>query len=108
MNKITVVGRLTHDPDPSVTKGGVKFAAFTVASSRPTADGKGATDYFDVECWRTLAEKVTKFLSKDVKVVVYGGIQQRQYEDYDGATRTSSVIVAEDVEFFKQSDCAEP
>lgn len=110
MNKIILIGNLTHDPEANVTSGGVNFTRFTVAVNRPFANAAGErlADYFDVIAWRTVGELCAKHLYKGNKVGVTGRVQRRQYEDRDGIKRTSFDVVADEVEFLSRKASARP
>lgn len=101
MNKIMLIGNLTKDPESSSTQSGVMFTRFTVAVNRPftNAAGERLADYFNVICWRQLAERCHKYLFKGNKVGIVGSVQRRQYEDRDGIKRTAFDVVADEVEF---------
>lgn len=100
-NKIFLIGNLTKDPESSSTQSGVMFTRFTVAVNRPftNAAGERVADYFNVICWRQLAERCHKYLFKGNKVGIVGSVQRRQYEDRDGIKRTTFDVVADEVEF---------
>ena len=101
MNKIILIGNLTRDPESNTTSSGVNFTRFNVAVNRPFANSSGerVADYFDVICWRQLADRCAKYLYKGSKVGINGSVQRRQYEDRDGIKRTSFDVVADEVEF---------
>ncbi len=101
MNKITLIGNLTKDPENSITQSGVSFTRFTLAVNRPFTNSAGerVADYFDVIAWRQLADRCAKYLFKGSKVGINGSVQRRQYEDRDGIRRTSFDVVADEVEF---------
>ncbi len=101
MNKIFIIGNLTHDPETRTTTGGVSVCSFSVAVTRRFASqgGERQTDYFRVNAWRQLGETCQKFLAKGRKVAVVGELQARTYEAKDGATRVSLDISADEVEF---------
>ena len=101
MNKITLIGNLTKDPELSQTPNGVYVCKFVLAVNRnyTNADGGRDTDFFNVTAWRTLGENCAKYLSKGSKVCVVGSVQIRNYEDKDGNRRTAVDVVAEDIEF---------
>lgn len=100
MNKIFLIGNLTHDPELSETNSGISVCRFSVAvNRRRTGDGEQQTDFFNVTAWRGLAENVARFCKKGNKVAVSGSIQIRQYEDRDGQKRTSVDVNADEVEF---------
>lgn len=101
MNKVTLIGNLTRDPELSETGSGVAFCRFSVAVARrfANADGERETDFFNVTAWRGQAENCAKYLQKGNKVAIVGSLQNRSYEDKNGNKRTVTDIVAEDVEF---------
>lgn len=100
MNKVFLIGNLTHDPELSETNSGISVCRFSVAvNRRRTGDGEQQTDFFNVTAWRGLADNVSRFCKKGNKVAVAGSIQIRQYEDRDGRKRTSVDVNADEVEF---------
>lgn len=101
MNKITLIGNLTHDPDVRSTPNGVTVCTFTIAVNRrfASANGERATDFFRVNAWRQLGETCARYLSKGRKVAVIGELQARTYEAKDGTTRMSLDVQADEVEF---------
>jgi single-strand DNA-binding protein len=101
MNKITLIGNLTHDPDVRSTPNGVTVCTFTIAVNRrfASANGERPTDFFRINAWRQLGETCARYLSKGRKVAVVGELQARTYEAKDGTTRMSLDIQADEVEF---------
>lgn len=81
-NHVTLVGRLTHDPEVKDVKEGGKRATFTLAVNRPYKDatGKNPADFLRVKTWNKLAEVCSEYLSKGKLVLVEGNIETRQYE----------------------------
>ncbi|MDE6189365.1 MAG: single-stranded DNA-binding protein [Clostridia bacterium] len=98
MNKVILIGNLTRDPESGNTQSGVAYCRFGLAVNRRFSRENNEVDYFNVVCWRGLADNCAKILAKGRKVCVSGSIQTRQYEQ-DGAKRTAFDIVAEEVEF---------
>ena len=101
MNKVVLIGNICKDPELSETNSGVAVCRFSIAVNRRRAseDAEQQTDFFNVTVWRGLAETVARYCKKGNKVAVSGQIQIRQYEDREGAKRTSVDIIAEEVEF---------
>ena len=101
MNKITLIGNLTHDPEVRSTPNGVTVCSFTIAVNRRFAgsDGQRQTDFFRINAWRQLGETCSRYLSKGRKVAVMGELQARTYEAKDGTTRMSLDVSADEVEF---------
>ena len=98
MNRATIIGNLTKDPELKTTASGVSVCTFTVAVNRNFGDRK-EVDFIPVVTWRGLAENCSKFLSKGRKVGVSGRIQTRSYEANSGEKRYVTEIIADDVEF---------
>jgi single-strand DNA-binding protein len=53
--------------------------------------------FFDVVCWRDLAENVVLSLTRGARIVVTGRLEQRSWETDDGETRTKVELVADDI-----------
>ena len=100
MNKTHVIGRVVHTPEVKTTKTGTKVCSFSVAVRRRFKDTNGeyATDFFDVQAWRQLAELCEKYLQKGSMTLVIGSMQSRTYEK-DGVKRKVWELVADEVEF---------
>lgn len=99
---VTVAGNITRDPELRFIASGAAVATFGVAvsSRRKDASGNwvdGDTSFFDVTCWRDLAENVAESLTKGVRVVVVGRLQQRTWETKDGDKRSKVEVVADEV-----------
>jgi single-strand DNA-binding protein len=100
-NTVTVVGNVTRDPELRFTPGGAAVATFGLAWNQRSQNAKGETEekvsFFDVTCWRQLAENVAETLTKGSRVVVYGRLEQRSWETPDGDRRSKVEIIADDV-----------
>ena len=104
MNRLTIIGNLTHDPELRTTPSGDSVCSFSVAVNRRSRrDTQGTqaeqTDFFRVSAWRQLGENCAKFLAKGRKVCVVGPVSVRTYQANDGTTRANLEVTAEDVEF---------
>ena len=101
MNKITLIGNLTHDPEVRSTPNGVTVCTFNIAVNRRFAPqgGEKVTDFFRINAWRQLGDTCAKYLSTGRKVAVIGELQARTYEAKDGTTRMSLDVSADEVEF---------
>ena len=96
MNRLTLMGRLTADPDLRSTSSGKSVCQFTLAVDRPfkNADGSRAADFIPVIIWGKLGELVAKTVFKGHRLIVEGRIQLRNYEASDGVKRLSAECVA--------------
>ena len=109
MNKITLIGNLTRDPELRSTSGGTTVCSFTIAVNRRFAgqDGERQTDFFRINAWRQLGETCNRYLAKGRKVAVIGELQARTYQGNDGQTRMSLEVSADEVEFLSPKGSAE-
>ena len=102
LNHITIMGRLTRDPELRRTGSGIAVASFTVAVDRDFADkqsGEKETDFIDCVAWRQTGEFVSKYFTKGRMAVVSGRLQIRSWTDKDGNKRRTAEIVADNVYF---------
>ena len=101
LNKIILMGRLTHDPELRRTQNGMAVTGFSLAVERDfkDEDGKRATDFVDIVAWRAAAEFVAKYFTKGRMAVVEGRLQIRDWTDKDGGKRRSAEVVADNVYF---------
>lgn len=112
LNHISIMGRLTRNPELKHTTSGVPVASFTIAVDRDFKSGNGEkeTDFIDVVAWRNTAEFVSKYFAKGSAAIVAGRLQIRSYTDKDGNNRKAAEVVAENVYFAesKSSTSAQP
>ena len=102
MNKLTIIGNLTRDPETRTTSTGINVCSFTVAVNRrrSSQNNQPEADFFRVSAWRQLGENCQKYLAKGRKVAVVGSVSVSSYEAKDGSgTRFSLDVQADDVEF---------
>lgn len=102
LNQITIIGRLTRDPELRRTGSGIAVASFTLAVDRdyaPKDGGERETDFIDCVAWRQTGEFVSKYFAKGRMAVVSGRLQIRNWTDKEGNKRRSAEIVADNVYF---------
>jgi len=104
MNRLTIIGNLTRDPETRTTPSGSNVCSFTVAvNRRGRRDNQNGSqpeaDFFRVSAWNQLGENCQKFLAKGRKVCVVGPVSVHTYQGNDGQTRASLEVMANDVEF---------
>ena len=108
MNKLTIIGNLTKDPEKRTTSTGVNVTSFTVAVNRKNKqDGQPEADFFRVSAWRGLAETCSKYLAKGRKVAVVGSVSAQAYMGSDGTAKASLELTADDVEFLSSRNESE-
>ena len=101
LNHITLMGRLTRDPELRRTGSGTAVTSFTLAVDRDfkSPGGEKETDFIDIVAWRSTAEFVSKYFSKGRMAVVEGRLQIRDWTDKDGGKRRSAEVLANSVYF---------
>ncbi|MGQ0743321.1 MAG: single-stranded DNA-binding protein [Acidimicrobiales bacterium] len=100
-NSVTLVGNVTRDPELRFTPTGQATASFGLAvnrvwNDRQTNERKEAVSFFDVVCWREMAENVSESIQKGARVVVTGRLEQRSWET-NGEKRNKVEVVADEV-----------
>lgn len=100
LNNISMVGRVTKDPELRFTPTNVPVCTFTIACERDYKNAKGEkdVDFIDIVAWRKLAENSAKYLFKGSAVAINGSLQTRTYEK-DGTKRKVYEIFANCVQF---------
>ena len=102
LNHITIMGRLTRDPELRRTGSGVAVASFTLAVDRDFSGrdgGEKEVDFIDCVAWRHTGEFVSKYFTKGQMAVASGRLQIRSWTDKEGNKRRTAEVVAESVYF---------
>ena len=102
MNSTAVTGNLTREPEIRYTREGQASVTLGLAvdrrwQHRETQEWEESTSFFDVVCWRDLAENAAVSLAKGMRIVVIGRIEQRSWEIEGGERRSKVEIVAEEI-----------
>lgn len=101
LNHITIMGRLTRDPELRHTGSGIAVASFTLAVDRDykSQNGEKECDFIDIVAWRNTAEFAEKYFEKGQMAIVSGRLTSRRYEDKNGNKRTAYEVVADHIYF---------
>lgn len=101
LNTITIMGRLTKDPELRYTKSGTPVTAFSIANDSDFKDKSGNRKAIFVDCvaWRNTAEYVSKYFFKGRMVVVKGSLDIRDWTDKEGNKRKNAEILVEQIYF---------
>jgi single-strand DNA-binding protein len=92
--QITVIGNLTADPELRFNPSGAAVASFTIASTPRTFDRQsnewkdGEALFLRCSIWRQAAENVAESLTRGMRVIAQGRLQQRSYDTKEGEKRT--------------------
>ena len=101
-NSVVVTGNVTRDPELSYTPAGSALVKFGLAvnrrwQNRQTQEWEENVSFFDIVCWRELAENVSESLAKGTRVIVSGRLDQRSWDTPEGEHRSKIEITAEEV-----------
>jgi single-strand DNA-binding protein len=99
-NSITLVGNLTRDPELRFTTGGRGVASFGIAVSRRyqvNGEWQEQTSYFNIVAWGQMGENAASTLTKGMRVIVSGRLEQREYQNREGEKRTAIEINADEI-----------
>ena len=102
LNHITLMGRLTRDPELRYTGSGTAVASFSLAVERDFVSrdgGERQTDFIDCVAWRQTGEFVSKYFAKGNMAAVSGRLQIRDWNDKEGNKRRSAEVVVDNVYF---------
>ncbi|MDE3840278.1 single-stranded DNA-binding protein [Bacillus methanolicus] len=101
INQVTLVGRLTRDPELRVTPEGTYVTNIILAVNRNYRNQHGEIDTDFVQCtlWKKLAENTAQYCRKGSVLGITGRIQTRTYENQEGKRVYVTEVVAEGVRF---------
>lgn len=102
MNSVTLIGRLTKDPETRYTAGQMAVCNFTIAIDRPTKQGEEKkTDFPRITVFGKQAENCEKYLKKGRLVGIQGRLATGSYQDKNGNTVYTTDVNADRVEFLE-------
>lgn len=111
MNKVILMGRLTHDPEVRYTQGEkqMAIARFSVAVNRRAKqqEGQATADFISCVAFDKLGEFAEKYLKQGTKIVIEGRIQTGSYTNREGQKIYTTEVVAENLEFAESKAAAE-
>lgn len=94
-NQITLVGRLTKDPEIRTTQSGKKLANMSIAVNKYSKDEQA--NFFNVQCWDKTADFVDNYLSKGSQILISGSLEQQVWDD-NGQKHQRVIVVARTVQ----------
>lgn len=95
MNNVSLIGRLTRDPDVRHTQSGKTVARFTLAVDR----GQDAADFIPCQAWDKTAQIIEKHFTKGRRIGVSGSLVSGKYDDRDGKTVFTLDVNVQRVDF---------
>lgn len=101
LNRAQLIGNLTRDPELRYTPNGKAVCSFGIATNRywttESGEKKEEADFHNIVAWGKLAELCSQFLTKGRKVFVEGRMQTRSWTGQDGAQKTRTEVVIDDM-----------
>jgi single-strand DNA-binding protein len=101
LNKATIIGRLTADPESRTTPTGQTVVSFSLATNLVWKDSNGEkqekTEFHNIVAWRKLAEIITQYLRKGSRIYLEGRLQTRSWEDQNGIKKYRTEIIADNM-----------
>lgn len=101
LNKASIIGRLTQDPDTRTIPSGQSVTTFSVATNFNWTDANGQkqdkVEYHNVVAWRRLAEICAQYLKKGKRVYIEGRLETRSWEDQNGVKKYRTEIITDNM-----------
>ena len=97
MNNVTLMGRLTRDPELKYSQAGKAYCRFTVAINREF--NKDEADFINCLAFGKTAETIAEWLEKGRRIAIVGRIQTGNYENKNGEKVNTFEVVADRFEF---------
>ena len=101
LNFVSIIGRLTKEPELKYTQSGTAVLGLSVAVNRSQKQGnewKDVASFFDVSVWGKQAETLNQYLHKGKQIGVAGHLEQQRWTGADGSNRSKVLIMAESVQ----------
>lgn len=104
MNNVSLVGRLTRDPEIKATNSGSSYARFSVAVDRRGKDA--GTDFINIVAFGKTSEFIERYFRKGQRIGINGRIQTGSYEGKGGKKVYTFDVIAENVEFVESKSAS--
>ena len=102
LNKVLLIGNVGKDPEVRHLENGSMVARFSIATTERFKDKKGEfqeqTEWHNIVCWRSLAERVEKYVKKGSQLFIEGKIRTGSWEDKTGQIRYTVEIIADNIQ----------
>ena len=101
LNRATLIGRVTRDPEMRTTPSGQSVTTLSVATNRAWTDNAGVkqerSEFHNCVLWGKLAEIASQYVTKGRRIYIEGRIETRDWTGQDGVKRYRTEIVAENM-----------
>ena len=101
LNFVSIIGRLTKDPELKYTQSGTAILGLSIAVNRSQKQGnewKDVASFFEVSLFGKQAETLNQYLHKGKQIGVAGHLEQQRWQSQDGSNRSKVVIMAENIQ----------
>lgn len=100
LNRLTIIGNLTRDPEARTTTGGTNIVTFSVATNykwkaKDSGEQKEEVEYHNVKAFGKVADIVMQYLKKGAKVYIEGRLRTEHWEDKTGTKKQRTVVMLE-------------
>lgn len=99
LNKVIIMGRITHELEIKQTTGGTAVLQFTVALDRYSKSEEKQADFISCVAWRQTAEFIAKYFGKGRMIAVTGTLHSRTYEDKNGSKHYVTEVYVDSADF---------
>jgi single-strand DNA-binding protein len=106
MNNVSLVGRLTRDPEIKVSASGSSYARFAIAVDRRKKDD--GADFINIIAFGKTSEFIEKYFRKGQRIGIVGRIQTGSYDGKDGKKVYTFDVIADNVEFVESKSASGP
>lgn len=112
MNKVTLIGNLTKDPEVKTTPSGKTVATTSIATNKSYKDQSGekktVTQFHNLVIWGKQAEVLAQYTQKGSKLAIIGELQTRNYQAQDGSKRYVTEVLVNEFEFLGSAQGNKP
>ena len=111
INKVTITGNLTRDPELRTANSGNSILNLGVAvndrrKNQQTGEWEDCPNFIDCTMFGKRAESVSRYLSKGSKVAIAGRLHWHQWDAQDGTKRSKVDVIVDDLEFMSKGEQA--
>lgn len=106
INNVTLVGRLTRDPELRYTPSNIAITTFNMAVNRNFKNQAGdrEADFINCMIWRQQAENLASWAKKGALIGITGRIQTRSYDNQQGQRVYVTEVVADTFQLLEKRD----
>lgn len=107
MNRVTLLGRMTKNPELKETKNGKKYCAFSIAINEKIKDGEDLTTFINCIAWEQRAENIAHYFVKGKPILIYGNLRVSKAQKEDGTSTIYTNVRVSGFEFIPRDNSVE-